>query len=186
MDSGTEHRVSTFCETARDVGATVARASSPSALRAELHSFLQEDDDVVHVAPDHPDSPYAQCVSDVTQSIVDAPDEQVISSDVGVTPTFAGVARTGSVCLDPAHRRSGLLSLLPTTHVAVLEADRIVPRPRDLFEGNEDGPNAGPGNVLFVTGPSATADMGPLVKGVHGPGALHILLLESGYFSEGS
>jgi len=30
---------------------------------------------------------------------------------------------------------------------------------------------------VFVTGPSATADMGPLVRGVHGPHKLHILVL---------
>ena len=30
---------------------------------------------------------------------------------------------------------------------------------------------------VFVTGPSATADMGPLVRGVHGPHKLHIIVL---------
>ena len=30
----------------------------------------------------------------------------------------------------------------------------------------------------FITGSSATADMGPLVRGVHGPGQLHIIILE--------
>lgn len=177
MTSQTE-LVSTFCETARDAGASVACASSPSDLRDELHAFLDEGDDVVHAPPEASDSVYAECVSDFTQSTENAPDAQVVTSDVGVTTSFAGVARTGSVCLDPAHNRTGLLSLLPTTHVTVLEADRIVPRPRDLFEGEDDGPGAGNGNVLFITGPSATADMGPLVKGVHGPGTLHILLLE--------
>ena len=33
-------------------------------------------------------------------------------------------------------------------------------------------------DLVFITGPSATADMGPLVRGVHGPHRLHILLLE--------
>jgi len=30
---------------------------------------------------------------------------------------------------------------------------------------------------VFVTGPSATADMGPLVRGVHGPHQLHVIVL---------
>jgi L-lactate dehydrogenase complex protein LldG len=33
-------------------------------------------------------------------------------------------------------------------------------------------------NLVFITGPSATADMGPLVVGVHGPHRVLILLLE--------
>ena len=32
-------------------------------------------------------------------------------------------------------------------------------------------------SFTFITGPSATADMGPLVRGVHGPGKLHIIVL---------
>jgi len=33
-------------------------------------------------------------------------------------------------------------------------------------------------DVILATGPSATADMGDLVLGAHGPRAVHALLLE--------
>lgn len=179
MNSNSDQLVTNFCETARDAGASVARASSVDTLRDELRAFVGEDDDVVHAVPTNPRSLFGECMSGFSQSEEDPPDEQIIHSDVGVTSSFAGVARTGSVCLDPASQRSGLISLLPTTHVAVLNAEHIVPRPRDLFDESADGPTTGNRNVLFITGPSATADMGPLVKGVHGPGILHILLLVS-------
>jgi len=63
-------------------------------------------------------------------------------------------------------------------HIVLLMADRIVPRPRDLFDpACLDGEGLRR-NLVFITGPSATADMGPLVRGVHGPHRLQILLLE--------
>ena len=48
---------------------------------------------------------------------------------------------------------------------------------RDLFrEDVLDGKGLSR-SFVFITGPSATADMGPLVRGVHGPHRLHIIVL---------
>lgn len=42
-----------------------------------------------------------------------------------------------------------------------------------------DGGSAGtPGDAILATGPSATADMGALVQGVHGPRTVHVVLVE--------
>jgi len=98
--------------------------------------------------------------------------------DVGVTEAFAGVARTGSVCVAVDHDYSGVISLLARMHVAVLSADKITERPGDLFSPHFLNGKALQRNFVFVTGPSATADMGPLVRGVHGPHQLHIIILE--------
>jgi L-lactate dehydrogenase complex protein LldG len=32
-------------------------------------------------------------------------------------------------------------------------------------------------DFVFITGPSATADMGPLVRGVHGPHRQHVIVV---------
>src|SRR3954468_22227892 len=101
---------------------------------------------------------------------------ELASCDVGITDVFAGVARTGSVCVAIDHDYIGPISLLARLHVAVLSADLIVERPMDLFA--RTGEIALPRNFVFVTGPSATADMGPLVHGVHGPHRLHVVILE--------
>ena len=69
-------------------------------------------------------------------------------------------------------------SLLMPLHIVLLGADRIVERPRDLFDPACLGGEALRRNLVLITGPSATADMGPLVRGVHGPHRLHIFLLE--------
>ena len=51
-------------------------------------------------------------------------------------------------------------------------------RPRDLFDPDCLKGEGLKRNLVFITGPSATADMGPLVHGVHGPHRLLVLLLE--------
>lgn len=99
------------------------------------------------------------------------------TADVGVTDAFAAVATTGTVCVRVDAGITGYASLLARTHVVVVDAERIVLRPGDLFRRdclNGEGLRA---DFVYVTGPSATADMGPLVRGVHGPHYLHIIVL---------
>ena len=96
---------------------------------------------------------------------------------VGITDAFAGVAHTGSICVCIDHQDSGVVSLLSRFHVAVLPAENIVERPSDLFRADRLNGEGLRRNFVFITGPSATADMGPLVRGVHGPHRLHILVV---------
>lgn len=109
---------------------------------------------------------------------------ELATADVGVTEAFAAVARTGSLCVAVDEGDSGYISLLARTHVAIVTADAIVENPSDLFRRGNDrdavrvAPQGLTRNFVFITGPSATADMGPLVRGVHGPHHLHILILE--------
>jgi len=105
-------------------------------------------------------------------------DDELAAADVGITEAFAGVARTGSICVAMGPPLRSAASLLMPLHVALLPVERIVFRPRELFEPKGIGKEALGRNLAFATGPSATADMGPLVRGVHGPHRLHILVLE--------
>ena len=104
--------------------------------------------------------------------------DELATCAVGVTDAFAAVARTGSVCVTVDHDYAGPISLLTRVHVAVVAANTIVERPADLFQKTCLQGKALSRNFVFITGPSATADMGPLVRGVHGPHQLHILVLE--------
>jgi len=110
--------------------------------------------------------------------VVTQPDsEQMVHSAVGVTEAFAGVASTGSVCVDVDYQRTGVVSLLTPLHIAVLVSEYIVPQPRDLFRSDVLNGEGLTRNFVFITGPSATADMGPLVRGVHGPHHLHVIVV---------
>jgi L-lactate dehydrogenase complex protein LldG len=109
--------------------------------------------------------------------LVDPTAEEMVNSPAGVTEAFAAVARTGSVCVDVGYQRAGMASLLAPLHIAVVAAETIVPQPRDLFRDDLLGGKGLTRSFVFITGPSATADMGPLVRGVHGPHRLHIIVL---------
>ena len=110
-------------------------------------------------------------------SLVRSPsDEQLSVAQVGVTDAFAGIASTGSVCVAMGQPFRAAASLLMPLHIVILSAERIVARPLDLFDPGCLGGGGLRRNLVFITGPSATADMGPLVRGVHGPHRLQILV----------
>jgi L-lactate dehydrogenase complex protein LldG len=93
---------------------------------------------------------------------------------VGVTRCVAAVADTGSLMLvfDRAHPRS--TSLLPRTHVAVVQPADLVPSIADALARIPSPP---PSAVTFVTGPSRSADIEQLLTlGVHGPARVDVAL----------
>jgi L-lactate dehydrogenase complex protein LldG len=95
----------------------------------------------------------------------------------GVTAGRLGIVDYGSVVLAESGEGEELLGLYPEVHVVVLAASDVVPDMASAFE--ELGPAfAGGTDAVVATGPSATADMGSVVTGVHGPRAVHVVLLE--------
>jgi len=98
--------------------------------------------------------------------------------DVGVTGALAGLAESGSVVLSHGPGRPRMASLIPETHVALVEAATIVPtlahwansRPEAVTES---------ANLVIVTGPSRTGDIEQQLNlGVHGPRHLHLVLIK--------
>ena len=103
--------------------------------------------------------------------------EQMANIQTGITDASFGVASTGSVGLQVVNGLAGFISMLTRKHIVILDAETIVYRPRDVFSEKYFNGKFLKRSFTFITGPSATADMGPLVRGVHGPGKLHIILL---------
>jgi len=167
-----------FTEAAINAVATVEVVDrSPAALR---DATLRAVGDVKRIlfAPPHdlPADLFSEFAKDPRVRTDPSPDEMV-NSAAGVTEAFAGVASTGSVCVDVSYQRTGAVSLLAPMQVAVVAAETIVPRPLDLFRPDILDGKGLKRDFVFVTGPSATADMGPLVRGVHGPHKLHIIVV---------
>jgi L-lactate dehydrogenase complex protein LldG len=72
------------------------------------------------------------------------------------------------------------LSLLPPVHIAIAERKQLVPDLFDLFPSSnmEQSPTL-PSCITFITGPSKTGDIElRLVTGVHGPGEIHVILID--------
>ncbi len=97
--------------------------------------------------------------------------------DAAVTGVRLAVAETGTlICTSGAQSARGS-SLIPPAHVAIVSAGQVV---GDLFEAFARlGAEPLPANVNLITGPSKTADIeGVLVTGVHGPGRVHVVLID--------
>lgn len=105
--------------------------------------------------------------------------DQQFDLDAGITDVAAALAETGTLiaATDPQHGRGE--SLVPPTHIALVRAADVLPDLLDYYATLKDlTPQQLPSSVSLITGPSKTADIeGILVTGVHGPGAVHILLL---------
>lgn len=89
----------------------------------------------------------------------------------GITRATGAVAETGTVILTDGDTSSRLAALTPWIHVAVVD-------PAMIFTDLPHAVGAMPddANVIWVTGPSKTADVeGILIEGVHGPGVQVVL-----------
>jgi L-lactate dehydrogenase complex protein LldG len=96
----------------------------------------------------------------------------------GVTPVGFAIAEYGTVAVESTADGAEPIALYPERHVAVVAESDVVPDLSAGFDRLADGFDAGRDGVVFATGRSATADMGDLVHGVHGPGDVHVIVLE--------
>jgi len=94
----------------------------------------------------------------------------------GLTDTLCGIAESGSLVLISGAGQTLTASLLPEIHVAVLRTSQLVPTLAEALRKPEI--RTAPAGVI-VTGPSRTADIEmTLTIGVHGPGELHVFLID--------
>lgn len=98
-------------------------------------------------------------------------------TDFGITGADYALADTGTLAMVSSPEEARLVSLLPPVHIAVLRKERllsgldelltVMPRPAEQTS-----------SMVLITGPSRTADIEMfLVRGVHGPGAIHVILV---------
>jgi L-lactate utilization protein LutC len=97
--------------------------------------------------------------------------------DVGITAADYALADTGTLVMLSSPQEARMISLLPPAHIAVVPSERIlsgldelfslVPLPADLSS-----------SMVLITGPSRTADIEQiLVRGVHGPGQIAVVVV---------
>lgn len=99
------------------------------------------------------------------------------SADVGVTGAQAALAETGTLVITSGPGLSRMVSLLPPVHVAMLPSSRLLP---DIFAWQENRRGSSwPANLVFVSGPSKTADIEQTMSvGVHGPKRFMVLIYD--------
>jgi L-lactate dehydrogenase complex protein LldG len=173
--------LSTFECNARDAAAGVSVIDgTPSAIRFAIQQLTEDAKSIVLGLGEFLSREIVEELRAMPKVIAEPTDEQLSAASAGVSDAFAGVASSGSVCIAMGPPLTAAASLLMPLHIVILAEDRIVDRPRDLFDSERLGGEGLRRNLVFITGPSATADMGPLVRGVHGPHRLQILVVRNG------
>jgi len=98
------------------------------------------------------------------------------TADVGITSADYALADTGTLVMLSSPREARLISLLPPAHIAVVPRNRILTGLDELFSVLPD-PAAASSSMVLITGPSRTADIEQiLVRGVHGPGQITVVI----------
>ncbi len=89
---------------------------------------------------------------------------------VGITGAFCAIAETGTLLLLGGDKTPASVSLLPETHVAIVDPSRIVATMEDAWDLLRSEFGEPPRTVNFISGPSRTADIEQTVTlGAHGP-----------------
>jgi L-lactate dehydrogenase complex protein LldG len=174
-----EDLIDQFMESAVETTATVEKIpGTPEALNEALLKEIGEEEFVLLSEPDDVDAELFSVFKKNEKVVTQPTKEQLKKMKLGITDAFCGIAKTGSVCVSISKNLTSPASMLTRKHIVVVDGETIVSRPSDLFSENYLNGKGLTRSFSFITGPSATADMGPLVRGVHGPGKLHIIILE--------
>lgn len=153
-------------------------AASPEEARAYVASLVAGKTAVASNAPY-----LAECgitaLAEVSSGLTDRETLRAAcaSADFGITSADYALADTGTLVLFSSQEEARLISLLPPVHVAVVPRRKILTGLDELLE-MEPLPAARSSSMVLITGPSRTADIEQiLVRGVHGPGELHLLVV---------
>jgi len=101
-------------------------------------------------------------------------------ADLGITGALFGLAATGSVAVAAGRAGGRSVSLLPPVHLALVPASRVVRSASDVWRRMpEHFPDRPPSQLVFISGPSRSADIEfTLTVGVHGPKRVWLALLD--------
>jgi L-lactate dehydrogenase complex protein LldG len=101
-----------------------------------------------------------------------------VDEPVAVGLALGGIAETGSLVFHSGPESPTLLAFLPMHHIVAVRAETIWTDLEEYADVLARLPH--PRNVNLVTGASGTTDIeGTLVRGAHGPGHLHVVLIGS-------
>jgi len=166
MTSGTADGVS------RDI-----EAAGVQTRRVPASGFCETVQEVVDrpaVGVELTDSPVSLSETSVT---VDPTPAELKRASVGVTSASMCVADYGSLVLPSTADGAELVSLFVDSHVVVLDEGDVAQDMQTAFDEFAADEEAARQSRILTTGPSATADMGALVEGAHGPKDVTAILL---------
>ena len=111
---------------------------------------------------------------------VDPTPADIWDAKTGISHASFGIAPYGSIYLEYDREGSEFVSLFVNKHIAVLDGRNIFPDMDAAFDHISEAVPTHRGSGIIATGPSATADMGELVRGAHGPADVHVIIVKEG------
>jgi L-lactate dehydrogenase complex protein LldG len=115
---------------------------------------------------------------DLPETVIQQPSpSDLATAKTSITTASPCVGDYGSVVINDHGNGAEPISLFAEKHVAVVAVSDVVQSMNDALIDIGGRVRNGLSSSVIATGPSATADMGELVQGVHGPASVHVLLL---------
>jgi L-lactate dehydrogenase complex protein LldG len=172
-----EARLAEFLRNVAALGGKAHRAASPAEARDYVRAALAGRTAVASNAP-----LLAECGIAELDGVQSGFTEEAAlraccaTAGAGITSADYALADTGSLVLLSSHDEARLISLLPPVHIAIVPAGRVLSGLDELLTMVPD-PAARSSSMVLITGPSRTADIEQiLVRGVHGPRELHVVV----------
>lgn len=178
---GSEPVVADMVEKLEDYSAQVSLAPEEAEVAEAIATFLDEAQARSVVVPDGLPEAYKKAAGRGGRTVHEDSRETPIPAleldqiDAVVTCARVGISMSGTICLDgePDQGRRAI-SLVPDTHVVVLERESImptVPQAVDVLGQHPTRP------TTWIAGGSATSDIELVrVNGVHGPRNLRVVI----------
>ena len=173
-----ETRVASFCMRLEALAGKMYCASSQQDARAYVEAVTGRKTAVASNAP-----VLRECgitaLPNVRSSITDRHELRALcaSAGWGITGADYALADTGSLVMLSSPEEARMISLLPPAHIAIVQRARLMTGLDELLS-NLPRPADQTSSMVLITGPSRTADIEQiLVRGVHGPGEIHVVLI---------
>ncbi|RDU68218.1 lactate utilization protein C [Helicobacter cholecystus] len=104
--------------------------------------------------------------------------DKLFNIDCSILQADFGVSNLGIVSVISSPTQARLLSLITRCNIILLKKEKILGNMSEVLQTiKAQHPNILPSNILFIAGPSRTADIElQVVFGVHGPQSVYIVL----------
>ncbi len=175
---GVAERLEQFRQALEKLGGKFHVASSAEDARSYVEGVIAGREAVASNSPYLAETGIAGLAGVVTGFKQEAELRKVAAAEpVGITSADYGLADTGTLVMISSAREARMISLLPPVHVAVIPREIILTGLDELFTVVPN-PAEITSSMVLITGPSRTADIEQvLVRGVHGPGEIHVVVI---------
>jgi L-lactate utilization protein LutC len=173
-----ENRIASMTARLEALAGRVIRVESQEAAGAWVRNAIENRTSIVSNAPYLEECGITR-LPGVHSGIIERGELQQLcaTADVGITSADYALADTGSLVMLSSPQEARMISLLPPAHIAIVPCNRLLSGLDELFSLLPE-PASASSSMVLITGPSRTADIEQiLVRGVHGPGQITVVLV---------